>query len=62
VGIFPNEESVVRLAGSVLLDVYDEWQAAERRYFSESSMAKLNNERDNTSGSFAELEVAGAPH
>jgi putative transposase len=62
VGIFPNEESVVRLAGSVLLDIHDEWQAAERRYFSESSMAKLDNERDNGPGSLVELEVAGAPH
>ena len=41
VSIFPNEGSVVGLAGSVLPDIHDEWQAAERRYFSESSMAKL---------------------
>ena len=41
VGIFPNEASVMRLAGSVLIDAHDEWQASERRYFSLESMAKL---------------------
>lgn len=54
--------NLVRLAGSVLLDIHDEWQAAERRYFSESSMAKLSAERDNETGSLAELEVAGRLH
>ncbi len=29
------------LAGSILLEVHDEWQVAERRYLSEASMAKL---------------------
>ena len=36
-----NEAAVLRLAGSILLEVHDEWQIAERRYLSEGSMAKL---------------------
>ena len=59
VGIFPNEDAVVRLAGSVLLDIHDEWQVAERRYFSESSMAKLIAQRENGVGSPAEIDTVG---
>lgn len=41
VGVFPDEASVLRLVGSVLIEVWDDWQVG-RRYFSQESMAKLS--------------------
>ena len=41
VGVFPNPAALLRLAGSVLIEQHDEWEAGERRYFSESSMLEL---------------------
>jgi putative transposase len=55
VGIFPNEASVIRLGGAVLLDVHDEWVSAERRYFSEASIAKLYRVVDNDNAPVEEL-------
>ena len=47
VGIFPNNASVIRLVGAILLDMHDEWIAGDRRYLSEGSMAKLYDLSDN---------------
>jgi hypothetical protein len=55
VGTFPNEASVIRLGGAVLLDVHDEWVATERRYLSEASMAKLYRVVDNDDATVKEL-------
>ena len=45
-GIFPSEASAIRLVGAILADLHDEWQATDRRYLSEHSMATLCPERD----------------
>ena len=41
VGIFPNDASIVRLAGSQLQEQQEEWQLERRRFFSEATMAKI---------------------
>jgi len=41
VGVFPNPAALLRLAGAVLVEQHDEWDAGDRRYFSEQSMKLL---------------------
>ena len=38
VGVFPNPEALLRLAGAVLVEIHDEWAVTDRRYLSEGSM------------------------
>lgn len=50
----PDWACVFRLVGAALADRHDEWQAGDRRYLSDTSMAELYPTRD--TAPVAELE------
>lgn len=43
VGIFPNEEAIVRLVGAILLEQNDEWAVQRARYITLETIAPLSN-------------------
>ena len=45
VGIFPNEQSIIRLIGAILLEQNDEWQL-QSRYMQVEAMAELNTQQN----------------
>jgi len=56
VGVFPDQDSVIRLVGSVLQEIDDEWQI-ERRYFSLDSMRKLKESSESLLSSPGALQL-----
>ena len=44
VGIFPNEEAIVRLVGSILLEQNDEWAVQRARYMTLETIAPLSDD------------------
>ena len=56
IGVFPNPAALLRLAGAVLVEQHDEWEAGDRRYFSESSMLELKTMNE-TTGNIEEVNL-----
>jgi transposase-like protein len=44
IGIFPNEDAIVRLVGAILLETNDEWAVQRSRYISLETIAPLSDD------------------
>lgn len=55
----PDDASVIRLVGAVLLEQHDDWAVSERRYLSEGSMALIDQPKEvSTTTNTRELPAA----
>jgi hypothetical protein len=57
VGVFPNDQALIRLAGSLLIEQNDEWLVS-RRYLNEASMAELTPTEQGSTGKGATGRVS----
>ena len=61
VGIFPNDQSLIRLAGALLIEQNDEWLVA-RRYLSQESLSLVLQDQGGHSPKEIKEEVTGGLH
>ena len=59
-GIFSDSVAVIRLIGSVLIEINDEWQAG-RRYFGQASMRRIHQPLEALSALPVLIPVAPIP-
>jgi len=56
VGIFPNEDALMRLVTAVIAETRDDWAVTDRRYLSEASMKALRTTRQRHPGRASRCE------
>ena len=44
IGIFPNDEAIIRLVGAILLEQNDEWAVQRARYMTLETIAALSDD------------------